>query len=128
MKGMGWEEGREGGKGVAGFIRRAILEFLWNPLSGATPFRKKGHEVWPAVRKRQEGGEGGTVRRSSLWARRSVVGVSGARERHERLGSLPKAGGRKKDGGVWQESDWEKVWRVWELGARWRVEGEGLFF
>ena len=26
---------------MAGFIPRAILAFLWNPLSGATPFRKK---------------------------------------------------------------------------------------
>ena len=34
----------KGGKGVAGFIPRAILAFLWNPLSGATPFRKKKQE------------------------------------------------------------------------------------
>ena len=27
--------------GVAGYIPRAILAFLWYPLSGATPFRKK---------------------------------------------------------------------------------------
>ena len=32
---------REGGKGVAGFIPRAILAFLWNPLSDATPFKVK---------------------------------------------------------------------------------------
>ena len=32
-------------KKEAGFIPRAILAFLWNPLSGATPFRKKNH--WP---------------------------------------------------------------------------------
>ena len=31
----------KGGKGMAGFIPRAILAFLWNPLSGATLFRKK---------------------------------------------------------------------------------------
>ena len=28
--------------GVAGFIPRAILAFLWNPLSGATSLRKQG--------------------------------------------------------------------------------------
>ena len=32
---------RKGGKGVARFIPRAILAFLWNSLSGATPFRNK---------------------------------------------------------------------------------------
>ena len=41
---------REGGKGVAGFIPRAILAFLGNPLSGATPFRKKGRATSSPVR------------------------------------------------------------------------------
>ena len=53
--GMGGENQGKGKKGwdVAGFIPRAILAFLWNPLSGATPFRKKKgtypHE-WMAAR------------------------------------------------------------------------------
>ena len=46
----GWGQGAESSgrvhlfflKGVAPpFIPRAILAFLWNPLSGATPFRQK---------------------------------------------------------------------------------------
>ena len=32
---------------MAGFIPRTILAFLWNPLSGATPFRKKKVLPWP---------------------------------------------------------------------------------
>ena len=38
---------------MAGFIPRAILAFLWNPLSGATPFRTKepgpGDARWKAA-------------------------------------------------------------------------------
>ena len=36
--------GQESGRKVAGFIPRAFLAFLWNPLSGATPLSKKQKE------------------------------------------------------------------------------------
>ena len=44
--GMGGENQGKGKKGwdVAGFIPWAIVAFLWNPLSGANPFRKKRKE------------------------------------------------------------------------------------
>ena len=50
---------RKGGKGVAGFISQAILALLWNPLSGASPFRKKSHFIFcPRGSHPTETGEG----------------------------------------------------------------------
>ena len=49
---------------MAGFIPRAILAFLWNPLLGAPPFRKKGKGCGL-------GGKGkGSQGRGRRWGRR----------------------------------------------------------
>ena len=67
---------RKGGKGVAEFIPRAILVFLWNPLSDATPFRKKKNkkrgriwELWGCGSKSRAEGSGlGLVGSQSMFA------------------------------------------------------------
>ena len=64
---------------MAGFILRAILAFLWNPLSGATPFRNKRRHCGSGRSRR---GKGKKRWLFFLWAK----GVGGKNDKKKRWG------------------------------------------